>query len=290
MESKKKIYDLLPPEYYPKTVLINPSDSTELIRENVKPFSYPLIAKPDIGGKGRGVKKISCEKELLEYLKKFPMDMLVQEFVPYEEEIGIFYYRYPDQEKGGISGIVGKHFLKVMGDGRSTIEMLLRKDKRHILQLPVLEELLGQELQTILPTGEECILVPYGNHARGALFVDYTHWADEELITAIDNICKRIPDFYFGRLDIRYESLERLKKGLNFSLIEVNGAGSEPTHMYDPQHSLFHAWKEIVRHWFILWRISRANHARGVPYIKWKEGVKMFRDASKYDKLLEKVS
>jgi len=80
-----------------------------------------------------------------------------------------------------------------------------------------------------------------------------------------------------------------LKKGTDFSLIEVNGAGSEPTHMYDPRHSLFNAWKEIVKHWLILWRISRANHKRGVPYIKWKEGVKMFRDANRYDRELERV-
>jgi len=289
MESKKKIYDLLPPEFYPKTLLVRSSDAIEVTREKVKQFAYPLIAKPDIGGKGRGVKKLSCETELLQYLKQFPMDMLVQEFIPYEEEIGIFYYRYPGQEKGGISGIVGKHFLKVTGDGESSIEQLLKKDKRHILQLPTLQNLLGEELQTILPKGEERILVPYGNHARGALFVDYTHWVDEELVSAIDQICKRIPDFYFGRLDIRYHSLECLKKGTDFSLIEVNGAGSEPTHMYDPRHSLFNAWKEIVKHWLILWRISRANHKRGVSYIKWKEGVKMFRDANRYDRELERV-
>jgi hypothetical protein len=47
-----------------------------------------------------------------------------------------------------------------------------------------------------------------------------------------------------------------------FSLIEVNGAGSEPTHMYDPRHSLLNAWKEIVKHWIILWREPIEQQAR----------------------------
>ncbi len=229
MESKKKIYDLLPPGFYPKTILVSAGESGDMIIKKVRQdnFVYPLIAKPDIGGKGRGVKKIDCENELLNYLQKFPFDMLVQEFVSYQHEVGIFYYRYPGQAGGNISGIVGKHFLKVKGDGQSTIEQLLNREKRYILQLSSLREALGEELQDVLPAGEERVLVPYGNHARGALFVDYTHWVDEELVDAIDRVCKKIPDFYFGRLDIRYHSIEKLKEGKQFSLIEVNGAGSE---------------------------------------------------------------
>ena len=291
MESKKKIYDILPSAFYPKTILVTPSESNQQIAErvNVAGFSYPLIAKPDVGGKGRGVKKIASEKELLEYLKRFPFDMLVQDLIPYEEEIGIFYFRYPHELKGKISGIVGKSFLTVKGDGQSTIEELLKKEKRYILQLPALIELLGDQMQTILPSGELRLLVPYGNHARGALFVDNTDWVDQELEEAIDAICQQIPGFYFGRLDVRYRSLELLKQGKDFSLIEVNGAGSEPTHMYDPRNSLFRAWKEIVKHWIILWRVSRENNRKGVPYMSRKEGIKMFREAREYDRLIEKV-
>ena len=289
MESKKNIYELLPPEYYPKTILIRPgelkNEIIQKIREN--DFNYPLIAKPDIGGKGKGVKKIASETELLAYLEKFPFNMLVQDFVPYMEEVGIFYYRYPDHPKGNISGIVGKHFLKVEGDGQSTIEQLLKKEKRYILQLSSLRQLLGEDLLVVLPMGEERVLVPYGNHARGAMFADYTHWVDQKLVDSIDAICKKIPDFYFGRLDIRYSSLEKLKEGKEFSLIEVNGAGSEPTHMYDPVNSLIDAWKQIIKHWLILWRISRQNHAKGIAYLSGREGIRMFRQAREYDKVLD---
>ena len=292
MESKKKIYDILPPALYPKTILVIPAESADQLIHKVRSgnFSYPLIAKPDIGGKGRGVKKIYSEQELVEYIKRFPFEMLVQEFVPYDEEIGVFYYRYPDQSEGNISGIVGKHFLAVKGDGKSTIEVLLRKEKRFILQLPSLTELLGDQLHKVLAKGEEKLLVPYGNHARGALFVDNTHWIDEKFVESINAICKQIPGFYFGRLDIRYRSLEKLKEGKEFSLIEVNGAGSEPTHMYDPRNSIFKAWKEIIRHWIILWRISEGNHQRGVKYLSRKEGVQMFRQAREYDRVLERLA
>ncbi|HYE56041.1 MAG TPA: hypothetical protein VD996_14425 [Chitinophagaceae bacterium] len=291
MESKKKIYDIMPEGSYPRTILVKPGETEPAILEKIEAggFEFPLIVKPDIGGKGRGVKKVNDAAALVSYVRKFPFDMLVQEYVPYEEEVGIFYYRYPDEPKGHISGIVGKHFLKVKGDGASTIEQLLRKEKRYILQLPALQELLGEGLQEVLPVGEERVLVPYGNHARGALFVDYSHWADEKLVNVIDAVCQQVPGFYYGRLDIKYNTLEKLREGKEFSIIELNGAGSEPTHMYDPRHSLFDAWRFIIRHWLILWRISRRNHAKGVRYMTTREGIQMFRDTRKYDKLLESL-
>jgi D-alanine-D-alanine ligase-like ATP-grasp enzyme len=291
LESKKKIADILPEEFHPKTVLIQPGESKESALAAIRAagLAYPMIVKPDIGGKGRGVKKVHNDEELWNYISKFPFDMLVQNFIPFEEEVGIFYYRYPGEERGHISGIVGKHFLKVRGDGQSTIEQLLRREKRYILQLPALEKMMGEKLREVLPAGEEQVLVPYGNHARGAMFVDYSDWVDERLLSMIDEICKKIPGFYYGRLDIRYNSLDKLKEGKEFSIIELNGAGSEPTHMYDPGHSLFNAWGFIIRHWIILWRISRRNHAQGVPYMSTREGVKMFRETRKYDKVLESL-
>ena len=107
-------------------------------------------------------------------------------------------------------------------------------------------------MQCILAAGEKFLMVPYGNHARGAKFVDISHSIDAELTNTIDRICSGVNGFYFGRLDIRYNTWEELKEGKNFSIIELNGAGSEPTHIYDPRHSIFFAWREIIRHWVIL--------------------------------------
>src|SRR5205814_6661123 len=127
------------------------------------------------------------------------------------------------------------------------------------------------------------ILVPYGNHVRGAKFIDISYLIDNDITDTIDGICKKVNDFYFGRLDIRFNSWEELKLGKEISVIELNGAGSEPTHMYDPKHSIFFAWKEIIRHWNILWKISRINHQRNqLPYMKITAGLEMFRQNKEY--------
>lgn len=289
MESKKEIYDLLPWPYYPTTIFVKAHTSPlEILGEiKWKNLQFPLIAKPDIGMKGLSVKKLSSKEELLEYAFQSKVNFLVQKFIPFENEVGIFYYRFPNKERGHISGIVRKEFLTIVGDGQSTMTELLRRDKRFILQLATLKKTYGNELKRILQKGEERILVPYGNHARGAKFIDASDLIDEELTNMIDSICRRVKGFYFGRLDIRFNTWEELRLGKNFSIIEINGAGSEPTHMYDSGHSLFFAWKEIIRHWNILWKISQINHrVYKMPYLDTRSGLEMLRQNKNYVKTI----
>ena len=289
MESKKQIYDLIPWQYYPETISVRAGSAIEQIASEIKArnLDYPLVAKPDIGMKGLSVKKLSNEKDLEDYSNQSKVDFLVQQFIAYENEVGIFYYRLPNEDKGHISGIVKKEFLAVVGDGKSTIVNLLKTEKRFILQLPSLIKSYGDELNVILQKGEKKILVPYGNHVRGAKFIDISYRIDEELTATIDAICRRVKGFYFGRLDVRYTSWEDLKHGRNISIIELNGAGSEPTHMYDPRHSIFFAWREIIRHWNILWNISRINHRHHqLPYMRTSSGLKMFKQNKAYVKMI----
>ena len=291
MESKKKIYDIIPPQYYPRTVyfLVGTKPEEVVARVTELNFAYPLIGKPDIGGKGRGVKKLQNQEELIAYAGSSALDYLVQEFAPQNNEVGVFYYRYPAEENGCISGVVRKELLGVKGNGQSTIRELLMLDKRFVLQLPVLEKEYGNALNEILPVGTEKELVPYGNHVRGAKFLDDSDRVDDVFVKHMDIICKQITGFYYGRLDIRYHTWEELRHGKNFSIIEVNGAGSEPTHMYDPRHSLFFAWKEIIRHWIILWRISRRNHKNGIPYLTQQQGMQMMKDNKAFEKKLKQL-
>jgi hypothetical protein len=289
MESKKEIYDIIPSKYYPKTILVKAQSSKEEIDSSVKyaALSFPLIGKPDIGMRGLSVKKLENENDILDYARASKVDFLLQEFIPFEQEVGIFYYRYPNEIKGHLSGIVGKEFLTVTGDGVSTIEKLLSKDKRFILQIPALQKAYGQRLSEILKEDEEFLLVPYGNHARGAKFIDLSYLIDEQLTDTIDSVCKQIDGFYFGRMDIRYNTWQELKEGKNFGIVELNGAGSEPTHIYDPAHSIFFAWKEIIRHWKILSHISRINHRKEkIPYMNFSSGMQMFRDNAAYVKMI----
>lgn len=280
MESKYEIYQQMPVAFYPQTVFIPLHTPFENILQCMREaaLSFPLIAKPDIGGRGRGVAVIHTEYELQDYAATIKENWMLQRFSLHKEEAGIFYYRFPGEENGNISGIVSKDFLSITGDGISAIEQLLSQNKRYVLQLPVLKKMYGDELKYILPAGETKTLVPFGNHARGSKFIDASYQADARLIETIDHICKQIPQFYFGRMDIKFNNWEELRNGKNFDIIELNGAGSEPTHIYDPQHSIFFAWKEIIRHWKLLYRISILNHKLyKIPFMTWKEGRAMFR-------------
>ncbi|MCI4442505.1 MAG: hypothetical protein JHC39_03270 [Lentimicrobium sp.] len=279
MESKKAIYNLIPQQYYPKTELIIEGTPLEEILKTVENsgIQYPFIAKPDIGLRGSAVKKIHNRKELESYSNKANFDYVVQDLIPYESEVGIFYVRYPDEKQGRITGIVSKEFLIIKGDGVSTIENLIKKNPRYELQLKVLKQEYGKKLLDILPKGEKLNLVPYGNHARGAKFIDGSHWISPELTETFNEMCLQIPGFYFGRLDIMYNTWEELERGENFSVVELNGAASEPTHIYDPKHSLLFAWKELARHITYMYEISVLNHKKGIPYLAHKEGVKEYK-------------
>ncbi len=160
MESKSQIHILIPEQYCPQTIFFQAGYSFEKILKEIKrkQFQFPLVAKPDIGMQGKSVKKLNYENELKEYAASSKVNFLVQEYVSFENEIGIFYYRFPNEEKGKISGIVKKEFLAVEGDGESTITELLRKDKRYILQIPALKKLYGSELEAILQKKEKRVL------------------------------------------------------------------------------------------------------------------------------------
>ena len=288
-ESKKDLFGLLPVHLQPATLFFkkgsDPADVLEKIEQ--AGLRFPMIGKPDIGGRGRGVKKLDDEAGILNYVLSAGMDFHIQEFVSYPREAGIFYFRIPDQRKGNISGIVEKEFLSVQGDGLKSVKELLSENARGILQLPLLQKTDPHLLDQVIPQGVKFIVSPYGNHARGALFLDDSDSISPALIQRMDEICGLIPSFFYGRLDIRYESRELLEQGKSFVVIEVNGAGSEPTHIYDPRHSLFFAWKEIVRHWILLYKISRANHRLGYRYLSLSEGIAMYKKNISDSRILE---
>lgn len=291
MESKRDIFDLIPEQYTPNTLLFTPHTPETLVAVTVakKKFSYPLIIKPDIGMQGKAVIKINSEKELMEAASKFTVDYIIQPFVAFPNEIGIFYVRYPGETKGKITGIVEKEFLAIVGDGVSTIEQLLHLNNRYILQISSLQKSLGEGIFDILKPKETRILVPYGNHARGSLFMDSTFKNNEKIENVIDTVCQSIPGFYYGRLDIRFTDFKELGDNKNWSIIELNGAGSEPTHIYDPRHSIFFAWREIITHWHLLYKVSRLNREKGEKYLTFKEGIKMFTDNTRYIKKISQI-
>jgi len=289
MESKKDIDAILPNAYKPTTLFFTiGTDITTILQEMDKyHIGFPIIIKPNVGERGRGVKKIDSPVALQQVLPLYTVSFIIQPFVYYPKEIGLFYVRMPNSNVGNITGIVRKEFMQVTGDGKQTILELLQQNERYILQLPTLKKLIPERLSIVLPKNVTEQILPYGNHARGCLFIDDSHLVTPELEAVFNKVCLQINGFYYGRLDIKYNSWEELLQGKNFSIIELNGAGSEPTHIYDPKHSIFFAWKEIVRHWKLMYTIAQMNHQNGIAFLSFKDGMQMFKDSSVHGKKLD---
>ena len=141
MESKYAIDAIVPQQFRPASIYFEPFTEVAKIKYQLvqHQFNYPLIIKPDIGGRGMGVKKVSSDEELQAAVNTFPVPFIVQPFIPLPNEIGLFYVKIPGHANGQITGIVRKEFLKVTGDGQHTILELLQQNSRYILQISALK-------------------------------------------------------------------------------------------------------------------------------------------------------
>lgn len=290
-ESKWKIFELIPENLYPKTIFIAEGSTFEFVmqRFDENKFSYPIMAKPDRGERGWKVAKIENEEALKEFWQNTKVDFLLQDYINLPVELSVFYYRYPNENEGTISSITVKEMLSVTGDGVSTLHQLIENYPRALLQLPVLQERLGQKLNEIPVKGEKVELVPLGNHSKGAMFLDGCHLVDERMVDVFDTISKQIPGFYFGRYDLRCSSIEELKAGKSLQILELNGAGAEPAHIYQPGFSLFKAYGVLFHHFKVLCNISMANHKVGVPYMSLQEFLTMRRLEKQYKQKADKA-
>lgn len=283
-EKKSEIFDIIPVEYIPKTKLISEGDAKAAVEKGAD-IGYPLIAKPDVGERGIWVSKLENEGELRTYVEKCLVNFLLQELVSFPIELGVFYVKYPG-EKGMVTSIVRKEFLSVRGDGKATITQLLEASPRAMLTANLSSTFLRSQGNRIPEAGEEVLVEPIGNHCRGTKFLDDEEEIDLRLTNAICQIADEIPEFYFGRFDIRCQSFEDLRELKNFKILELNGAGAEPGHIYQPGYSLFKAYKVILWHLRVLADISILNHKSGIPYWSFKDGYQKWKDHKKHNRLL----
>ena len=56
-----------------------------------------------------------------------------------------------------------------------------------------------------------------GSLRVGGLYRDAGHLITPELTQRFDEIARSMPEFYYGRFDIRFESTDLLKEGKGFS-------------------------------------------------------------------------
>ena len=203
-------------------------------------LEFPLIAKPDLGWCGFGVRLVSDAADLERYLMQFPRGerIILQHFVPFEGEAGIYYLRRPGETNGRVLGMLLRTFPRVVGDGVRSIQQLmdidprLRRLGRDGLSEPCCD------IARVPSAGESVRVAIIGSTRVGGLYEDASASVTPQLVASIDAIARDMPDFHVGRFDIRFENLDALRAGKCFAIIEVNGAGSEAVHAWDPRLSL----------------------------------------------------
>jgi hypothetical protein len=226
---------------------------------------YPVVAKPDIGCNGTGVRLVRDRRAMIRYLQAFPPGetVVLQRYAEEPNEAGIFYVRHPDEPQGRITSVTIKQPPIVVGDGRSTLRALILADERARLVPHLYLDRLADKLDSVPEQGETIQLVFVGNHCKGSIFQDGRTMVTPALTEAIDRLARSMPDFFFGRIDVRFTSTASLRRGTGFQVIEINGAGSEATHIWDPSTTLLDAWRTQFFHYGAAFRIGAANRRRG---------------------------
>ncbi|WP_372802614.1 D-alanine--D-alanine ligase [Lutibacter sp.] len=267
LESKFKTLQLIPKKYCPKTIYIAKGESFDAVslKINEQQLTFPLIIKPDIGFRGLLVKKLNSEIELIKYVNKYnSINLLLQEYINLPNECGIFFYRFPNQQKGKISSITLKKYLTIIGDGINNLSQLISIDPRARIYSELISEINKERLSYIPKNNEALILNIIGNHSKGTQFMDGNHLINEKLTTFLNTLNTQIDGWNYGRIDVKYTTFEELVEGKNFKVLELNGIISEPTHIYDASKGTYlKALKSIKNHWKILYQISLQNKKTG---------------------------
>ena len=227
----------------------------------IEQLDYPVVLKPDCGERGSGVAVIRSLTELTDYLEEATERVVIQEYVG-GLEFGIFYHRSPSEQSGHILSITRKEFPHVVGDGTSTLEDLVLADSRAVMLAATYLDQCPRDPQAVIPDGEVVQLVEIGAHCRGTIFLDGGNLETAALLRAIDGSAQALPGFYFGRFDVRSESVEALREG-KFRILELNGVTSEASHIYDPRVSVIEAYRTLFKQWRIAFQIGELNRQAG---------------------------
>ena len=294
-ESKYKTLALVPQKYLPQSVLVKENiDYKDLLFQlKERNFTYPLIAKPDIGFRGYLVRKIENEQELKNYIFKVNIPIIIQEFIDYKNEVGVFYHRIPGDKKGLITSITLKKYPAITGNGINTLSELILADDKVFLYYDLLNNIHKQKMDEIPLKDRTITLSEIGNHSKGTQFLTGNHLISKQLESVFDKLNHQIGGWYYGRIDLKYSSWEELLGGKNFKIVEINGVMSEPTHIYDASKgaTYFDAVKTIKANWKIMDKIALKNHLEyHIAYPKLRPFVRNMMGLRKQAKQLKKLN
>jgi hypothetical protein len=287
---KMEMYRQLPEGSYPQTILITPAHSINNIKEqiNAEGLNYPFVAKPDEAMQGVLFRVIESEEELIEYHSIVGVNYIIQTFIDLPLEFSVFYIRYPGETKGKVTGFILKDYLHVTGDGKKTLAQLIDEHPKAMHRLTEMKKKHEARWSSIPKDGENYYLSVAGNHNRGAKFINLHKEIDQRLHDVFDRINIESKSFFYGRYDLKCTSIEDLKNGKNIMIIEYNGAGAEPNHIYDCNMSYVKALKVIAAHWRDMYHIGKINNKNGVPYWSFRKSYHFLQQFKKSFKELQK--
>ncbi|NIA72174.1 hypothetical protein HBA54_26645 [Pelagibius litoralis] len=242
---------------------------------------FPLVVKPDIGSQGYGVRLLRSPAALDDYLDHFPSGegFILQRYIDWEGEAGVHYLRKPGEARGRIFSLGFRCFPHVLGDGRSRLCTLIEADPRTRRMARRHCRAVAAQLQRVPAKGEMVRLSLLGGVRTGGLYYDGSAYVTAALVARFDEIARAMPDFHFGRFDVRFKSVEALGRGEDFQIMEVNGASAEAIHIWDPEHSIAETYRVLFEQFRLLYEIGAQNRDRGYRPIglggylalQWKE-------------------
>jgi hypothetical protein len=251
--------------YVAKTAAVHSGDDPDLVRRQLG-ITYPLIAKPDVGWCGYGVRRINNALELSAYATAFPQSeqFLVQQLIGGVHEAGILYVRRAGEASGRIEAMTIRHSPHVVGDGRLSVGDLIAASPRMARKSNAYAQNMStQEALRVPSRGERVALTTVASTRVGGRYEDTTALVTPVLEKAVDSISRSMGEFHYGRYDVKFDTLEQLRDG-HFIIIEVNGAGSEAIQFWDPRLSLTQAFRGVFRKQRELFALADVMRERGI--------------------------
>jgi hypothetical protein len=225
---------------------------------------FPVVAKPDLGWCGYGVRRLDDGAALARYLDAFPggETLLLQRYLPEPGEAGLFYMREPQAARGELIGILLRGFPQVSGNGRDSLGTLAQSDPRLRRALAGARHEFRFDPARVPAAGEVVRLSTVASTRVGGEYRDGSAFATPALLERVDAIARDMGEFLVGRFDVRYADLAALQRG-EFTIMEVNGAGSEAVHAWDPTYSVAEVYGIVFAKQRRLFAIAAAMRARG---------------------------
>lgn len=249
---------------------------------------FPIIAKPDRGVVGIGVRKITTSRQLEEILNIMPSDYMLQQYCGYPLEYGVFFCKFPAETRGSVVSLTEKIVPFVCGDGTRSVRQLVQSNPEFKFNKNALISH-ARNLDYIPPKGAQHPVIIQGSHTYGAIFKDRNDRINGRLESWLNELCTADGEFYFGRFDMKVRDQDALDTGSGVKIIELNGCWSEPIHIYDDRHSFGFGVKALFRSYERAYRIAKFNKKRLRMKASLKELLSAYRAYLQEKELLMRI-